>query len=69
MITNLVKENDVFKKCINQMIKSEEHITKENNDIYFDEHGEVRRRASGSDLKGKKMGQGHVHGQGQDKDK
>lgn len=37
MITNLVKENEIFKKCLNQMIKSEENLTKENNLMYFDE--------------------------------
>lgn len=39
------------------MIQSEEKNTKVNNDIYFDDQGEVRRRSSGT--KGKSMGQGN----------
>lgn len=46
MISSLSKENEVFKKCLNQMIKNEENFTKLNNEIYFDDNGEIRRRST-----------------------
>lgn len=38
IISSLSKQNEVFKKCLNQIIKNEENFTKHNHEIYFDDN-------------------------------